>query len=189
MNSYEAYKCFLALKRHFTVESYDYFLYNGKINTTVSAFEKRKDKYHFVKLSNEKDPFGLVLSNLIETPELWVGDLQTDQAQSHYKRWIRVRDSLSRSFKQDLSQLDPVFNNNFIALNGNLPYVIKQYKANRISIETLTILESIVRFFPKARKTVPDILIADINNIVVKYDPFIKYDREVYKQAILSHFT
>ena len=51
MTGYETFALFNSLKLHFNRESYDYFKYNGKSNISVDAFENRRDKYHFHKLS------------------------------------------------------------------------------------------------------------------------------------------
>ena len=53
MTGYEAFGIYQALKLHFTTDSYDFFKYNGKTNVSVNAFENRKDKYHFYKLSRK----------------------------------------------------------------------------------------------------------------------------------------
>ena len=56
MDSFEAYQHYLALKLHFGGE-YDYYKYNAKTNASLQAFEKRKDKYQFVRLSSKlSDP-------------------------------------------------------------------------------------------------------------------------------------
>ena len=44
MTGYEAFSLYESLKLHFAKESYDFFKYNGKVSTSVEAFENRKDK-------------------------------------------------------------------------------------------------------------------------------------------------
>jgi hypothetical protein len=56
MTPFESYTTFLALKNHFTTDSYDYIKYNGKVGAKPSSFDVRKDKYQFYKLSKHKDP-------------------------------------------------------------------------------------------------------------------------------------
>ena len=48
---YECYKEYLAIKRHFTSPSYDYFKYEGRIRTSKVTFSKRKDNFLFMMLS------------------------------------------------------------------------------------------------------------------------------------------
>ena len=55
ISGYEAFGLYESLKIHFSKDSYDFFKYNGKTNVTVTAFENRRDKYHFYKLSRKLD--------------------------------------------------------------------------------------------------------------------------------------
>ena len=75
MTDYEAYLNYLALKLHFSSE-YDFHKYNGKVSDTIESFEKRKDKYKFVRLSRKlSDPqiLDFYLANFIRGKE-WIGD-------------------------------------------------------------------------------------------------------------------
>ena len=72
MTPYECYVDYLALKRHFTTESYDYFKYKGKVSAKKDAFDKRKDKFFFEKLSRNRDPHGIILANLLKSNDIWV---------------------------------------------------------------------------------------------------------------------
>ena len=47
MTGFECYKTYLALKHHFTNQSYDYFKYNGKTKANEQTFKTRKDRYFF----------------------------------------------------------------------------------------------------------------------------------------------
>ena len=54
MMPFDAYKCYLSLKNHFTKDSYDYHKYCGKTRATVQSFYKRKDRFWFEKLARNK---------------------------------------------------------------------------------------------------------------------------------------
>ncbi len=41
------------MKSHFTNRKYDFFKYGGKSRATVTAFNRRKDKYWFEKTSRK----------------------------------------------------------------------------------------------------------------------------------------
>ena len=47
MMPFDAYRCYLSLKNHFTKEKYDYHKYCGKSRATVQSFYKRKDRFWF----------------------------------------------------------------------------------------------------------------------------------------------
>ena len=55
MMASDAYRCYLALKNHFTKEKYDYHKYRGKVRATNAAFYKRKDRFWFEKFARQKD--------------------------------------------------------------------------------------------------------------------------------------
>ena len=60
MNSYEAYKLYLAIKLHFTTENYDFFKHNAKVNSSMNTFLKRNDRFFFHKLTTKYNKEQLV---------------------------------------------------------------------------------------------------------------------------------
>ncbi len=88
MTGYEAFTLYHVLKLHFT-SGYDFFKYNGKTNITIETFEKRKDKYHFYKLSrkfnNRKNDYvDFVISNFLHNDNCWAGTLLDDDFTKSY---------------------------------------------------------------------------------------------------------
>ena len=51
----DAYRCYLALKNHFTKDHYDYIKYRGKTRASNQAFYKRKDRFWFEKFARNKN--------------------------------------------------------------------------------------------------------------------------------------
>lgn len=90
MTGYETFEIYQALKLHFTSDSYDFFKYNGKTNVSVTAFENRKDKYHFYKLSrkctNKDDLINFIVANFVEDEKSWVGNLLMEEADINYRK-------------------------------------------------------------------------------------------------------
>ena len=50
---FEVFKAYLAIKLHFTTDTYNYDEYGGKVNCKLESFTKRNDRYFFHKLSKE----------------------------------------------------------------------------------------------------------------------------------------
>ena len=50
---FETYRTYLSMKSHFTNPKFDFFKYGGKSRATITAFNKRKDKYWFEKTSRK----------------------------------------------------------------------------------------------------------------------------------------
>ena len=69
---------------HFNSKDYDFVQYNGKVKADLNAFMKRKDKYHFGKLSRlYKDELqDFYVANLSQK-DMWVGDLLENERRRH----------------------------------------------------------------------------------------------------------
>ena len=53
MEPFDAYKYYMPIKLHFESDSYDAPKYNFKTSISPQSFWKRRDKYHFAKLSRK----------------------------------------------------------------------------------------------------------------------------------------
>jgi hypothetical protein len=189
MTPFEAYKKFLALKSHFT-SSYDYFKYQGKVSATSNAFETRKDKYHFYKLSKHKDPEKYLLSNFVEKDLKWVGDLFGEESEQVYMDWLKRQESLTYVFSNDIKKLLTNFDDNIIIRDGQHPPLLKMFLRKQISIETLIILNDIFNFFPHWNKKIEDTIIwPSIYNKCLKYKPFIQYNVFKCKKILKETFN
>lgn len=191
MTPLESYRTFLAVKSHFTSDSYDYIKYNGKVNASPSSFETRKDKYQFYKLSKHKNPLQYLVANFVDGDLKWVGDLFDDKSEKVYSDWLKRQQSLSYIFEQDLNKLLTSFDDNVIVKNGQHPYLLKQYLRREISIETIIILNDILGFFGHWNKKIEDgVLWPSIYKKLCKYKPFFHYDifkcRKILKDKFVS---
>jgi hypothetical protein len=177
MTPFESYKTFLAVKSHFTSDSYDYVKYNGKVNASSTSFETRKDKYQFYKLSKHKNPLQYLVANFVDGDLKWIGDLFDDKSEKVYADWLKRQQSISYIFEQDLNKLLTLFDDNVIVKNGQHPYLLKQYLRREISIETIIILNDILGFFGHWNKKIEDgVLWPSIYKKLSKYKPFFHYD-------------
>ena len=85
MTGYECVCLFSSLKLHFTQDQYDFLKYRGKTRTSVEAFENRKDKWQYYKLSrrcsSEQMMQDFLVANFVADPNVWVGNLVQDEAE------------------------------------------------------------------------------------------------------------
>jgi len=188
-DAFGIYIYYLALKRHFTTD-YDFFKYNGKVKSSQQAFENRRDKFFFYKLSKRKDAKEFILANMIAEPTLWVGDmLDNDRAEQIFQEWEKRQQSLSHVFQNDLSELKEDFNSNLLVKDGQHPYLLKLYNMRRVNIETLVIIDDLVGNFSYWEKKIADpIIFPSINRFVGKVRPFIKYERPKMKSILINKF-
>lgn len=189
MTGYEAFCLYNAIKLHFTQESYDFFKYNGKSRVSVEAFEHRKDKYYFYKLSrrfDDPEEYKLFLvSNFIggDSSKKWVGNLLDDTAKEEFTKRKKILQSLSYRFKEDCKILfDGNENpNEFLKTEGDYPKLLTKVLHKDINIETLIILNGILNFFPIWTKKIQDSIVwPNLKLMYLKYEPFIGYDRKKY---------
>ena len=190
VKAFEAYKLYVALKLHFTDDNYDYFKYNGHVKADAHSFESRRDRYFFEKLAKHTNPRDFLLANLVSGQRSYIRDLAYgDEAKKTYSAWLRVKESLTYVFTEDLSNLKPNLKDNFVCPNNQHPYLLKLYLGGHIKIETLSILCDItgcLRVWDN--KLEGDPIYHDVGMLVKKYIPFLNYDKEKFKSIIRNKF-
>ena len=92
MMPFDAYRCYLSLKNHFTKEHYDYHKYGGKTRATHQAFYKRKDRFWFEKFArkkSDKEVEEFFVSNFVSSTDpgtMWIGDM-IKNGEARYVDW------------------------------------------------------------------------------------------------------
>jgi len=188
MTGYEAFSLYHTLKLHFTSNSYDYFKYNGKCNISMVAFENRKDKYHFYKLSrkypNKEQFINFLIANLFEDSNCWAGTLLQSEADASYLARQKVVQSLSYTFENDCKVIfndckDP---NDVLSTNGDHPRLLTMALRREIAPETLIVLNAILQFLPMWDNRIADtIRWPDYRMKLTKYASFLQFDVIKYK--------
>lgn len=190
MEAIDAYKTYVALKNHFTSDSYDYFRYNKKTNVSFDSFQKRKDKILFARLGKRKDSYleEFLVSNFIHDTRTWIGELLSEESEAKYKEWKRKQESLTYAFKSDIDFLDGYTKEQFDALfrveDGTHPRIIIMYLQKEISLETLIILDSVFTFMKKYDIMIGDPFYKEVSKLCKKYQPFLKFDKVKMKNLI-----
>jgi hypothetical protein len=189
MEAIDAYKMYLAFKQHFSSKSYDYFKYNGRVRVSNDAFFKRRDKFFFGKLAKEKGKFleKYLLANFLKSDKVWVGDLLSEDSESNYSNWLKIQESLTYTFKNEVDFLADVdsFDNEFAVIDGQHPNILRMYFQKKISLETLVILDDILGFTRKWDKEIEDpVLYPEVAVKIRKYRPFLTYDKPKYRKIL-----
>lgn len=189
--SFDLYIYYLALKSHFTRDSYDYFKYGGKVSASNRSFEGRRDKYFFDKLAKRRDAREFLLANVVEDPRRWIGDIVNGEgSESTYTAWAKRNQSLTYVFTDELGKLDDAFDDNFQVEQGTHPLLLKLYLRKQISLETLIILIHMTGCYAKWQKRMEyDPIWAEIAMKVRKYQPFLKYDIAKLKKIVVDKFS
>ena len=186
-SGYAAFAMYNSLKLHFTSKSYDYFKYHGKTNVSSVTFLKNKSKYQFYKLArkyNLDELRDFYIANFLEGDK-WVGEIANADGEEVYRKWQKTQQSLTYTFENDIM---------YLLSNGGSPDEMLQVKPNsypvlmkfvqlkQVSLETLCILNDIMKFFSMWDKKIDDDIVwPDFKMKCEKYTPFLNYDKVKFK--------
>jgi hypothetical protein len=187
--SFNLYVNYLALKKHFSTQGYDYHKYNGKIRASFDKFVTRPDVYFFHKLSKMDNPKDILLANLVANKNAWIRDIVEEDGERTYIEWQKRIDALSYTFKNDLNNLDDNYQANFAVHNGQHPHIMTVYLRKQITLETFTIITHLSNIFPYWEKEIVDKIISrDIITLSQKYKPFLNFDQKKFKEIVRNRF-
>lgn len=186
---FRLYIDYLALKKHFESDGYDYHKYNGKVRASIDTFRGRQDAFFFQKLSKHEDAHERILANVIKNPKVWIRDIADEQGEEVYLQWKKRMESITYSFQQDLSKLKEDYKQNFIVTNGQYPYLMTLYLQKKISLETMAILFRLSKTAEYWEKEIVDKYVAkDIMRLMKKYYPFLQIDEKKFTKIVKDRF-
>ena len=187
---FDAYRCYLSLKNHFTKDHYDYHKYRGKTRATVQAFYKRKDRFWFEKFArskNDKEVEEFFVSNFIYSTDpatMWIGEM-IKEGDGRYTEWKKKVQSLSYIFKEET---ESVFDNRkvddaFNCSKGHPP-ILKSYLGGDTSLETMVICDIIFGYGKDFDKRLNDPVWETVSRKIKKYKPFLNINVPHYKKIL-----
>jgi hypothetical protein len=197
MTPFECYQNYLAFKNHFSRPNFDYFKCNGRsARTSLATFHKRKDRYFFEKMSRQKSDKEIeyfFLANFIECDnyqKIWIREI-INCGEGYYQTWLKRTQSLSYIFKDEMSSLfdEFEFQKIFECRLGNHPILLKQHMINKLSIETMVILDCIFNYVKKFDENLMDPIWESYSMKIKKYKPFVTIDVKPYKQILKEKLT
>jgi hypothetical protein len=157
------YQTFIALKNHFTLPSYDYMKYQGKVNVKVATYVKRKDRFFFEKLgrmvTDQPELVHYITGNLvhgsnglqIDPGKVWIGDLTTNNARDRALQFMARQQSLDYCIKKDLTTIKEYIKVRDECASeeekppvavGSFPLLLSLYYEGKILPDTLVALNS-----------------------------------------------
>jgi hypothetical protein len=191
MMPFDAYRCYLSLKNHFTKDHYDYIKYRGKTRATHQAFYKRKDRFWFEKFArqkNDKEVEEFFVSNFVSSTDpstMWIGDM-IKNGEARYVDWKKKVQSLSYTFKEETNSV--FSDNNFDAMfyidGSRHPDILKEYLGGKVSLETMVICDIILEYVKEWDKRLNDPVWETVSRKIKKYKPFLNIDVPHYKKIL-----
>ena len=198
MNGFKAYRYYLALKLHFTTDTFNVFQNKGHVRGSFEAFNARNDKHLFDKLarkfSTDKELIQWMVAQFVYGNPNFI--YNTAEGDAHYIEWVKVKESITKTFTDDLNTLQLEAEKNgytlpdlFNCTLNEIPVIIKLYLGKRINPQSLSILASMHEPIQELGKnTNIELLVGDELRIVYKLHGFLKYNKEklqkLYKEFI-----
>jgi len=187
---FETYRTYLSMKSHFTNPKFDFFKYGGKSRATITAFNKRKDKYWFEKTSRkytDQEVVDFLLSNFVNATNpqnLWIGEI-INSGERTYADWKMRQQSLTYMFKEQSENLlsENDLSKVFSCSKGH-PLLLKKYLGGEVSLETLSIMERIFSFQKNFDKKLTDPVWETVSLKLKKYLPFININVFHFKNIL-----
>jgi hypothetical protein len=190
MTPFDVYRTYLSLKNHFSKPNYDYIKYAGKTRASLEAFNKRKDKYWYEKLSrqkNDEEVKNFFIANFVQVDDpgrLWIGELSRN-GETTYIEWSKRQQSLKYIFKEQSDEMLSENNlNKLLDISKQHPPILKKYLSSQISIETLVIFDKIFEYSKKFDKVLLDPVWETVSLKIKKYSPFLNIDIKEYKTIL-----
>ena len=190
MMPFDAYRCYLSLKNHFTKDHYDYIKYRGKTRATKQAFYKRKDRFWFEKFArqkSDKEVEEFFVSNFIYSTDpgtMWIGEMMKE-GEGRYTDWKKKVQALSYIFREEVESLfdDKEVDEVFDCSKGH-PFILKKYLGGDITLETMVICDIIFGYAKNFDKKLKDPVWETVSRKIRKYSPFLNIDVFRYKKIL-----
>jgi len=190
MMPFDCYKTYIALKNHFTKDSYDYLKYAVITRASLDSFYKRRDRFWFEKVSRQKtdkEVEEFFIANFISCTDpqsLWIGEIIKD-GEEKYKQWQKRVQSLSYIFKEETEKLfsqhkfEEVF-----SCSRSHPVLLRMFLSGNISLETMVIYDKIFFYGNNFDKKLKDPVWEIVSRKIKKYSPFLNIDVFRYKKIL-----
>ena len=209
LRGFDVYKTYLALKRHFNSDRYNYFNYSFKnrgVPARYTTYQNRNDVFYFESLAKDlkkhDEVEGFLVANFVYNPSMWIGEMYGDECKRVFTEWKKQIESLSYNFKEDIDTLYDLidnFNNSglgvelgfdriFTVEQGQHPVLLEQILGRHISLESAIIMNKILSFIGDwNNKIIDKVVWPDVCRRMIKYDPFLKIDDiSKYRKIMLT---
>lgn len=188
MKGLEAYRMYLAMRNHFRSKTYN-FLKSPYSKAKPETYDKRKDKYFFVKLSRKYDEKQLAqfyLSNFLADNCEWIGAMSANGERNYIEYQKRIQ-SLSYMFRSDAEVMREVCDDFDCLFRGSPhPTLIKLWLGKKINLESVVIMEKIFDFVKDVKATDP--VWETCRQKITKYVPLLEVDTTKHKKVLQQLF-
>lgn len=176
----------MAIKLHFTRDSFNVFKNRGVVKGTREAFNARNDRYMFERLARkfpvDKDIIQFFVANFAYGNESAV--YSGEESDTFYMEWLKTKQSITKVFTDDLNTIlmdaykKKLKEEAIINFTSNeYPTILNLYLGKQIGIETVSILNDIDNMVTQWKDNDAVVLLWE-NELrrIEKVSGFIKYE-------------
>ncbi|ANH49629.1 DNA helicase loader [Shigella phage ESh36] len=191
------YKLYLMIKQHMNGK-YDVIKYNWCMRVSDAAYQKRRDKYFFQKLSEKyklKELALIFISNLVANQDAWIGDISDADALVFYREYIGRLKQIKFKFEEDIrniyyfskkvevSAFKEIFEYNPKVQSS---YIFKLLQSNIISFETFILLDSFLNIIDKHDEQTDNLVWNNYSIKLKAYRKILNIDSQEAKKVFIE---
>lgn len=191
------YKLYLMIKQHMNGK-YDVIKYNWCMRVSDAAYQKRRDKYFFQKLSEKyklKELALIFISNLVANQDAWIGDISDADALVFYREYIGRLKQIKFKFEEDIrniyyfskkvevSAFKEIFEYNPKVQSS---YIFKLLQSNIISFETFILLDSFLNIIDKHDEQTDNLVWNNYSIKLKSYRKILNIDSQKAKSVFIE---
>lgn len=182
VDTFKSYQTFVAMKLHFSTESYDYFKYHGKTKAGWKSFEKfggKKVVYFLARKWKENYVPFLAHGFAYHPDSAWIGDFNSPDMDDTFKTHQKNIQALSHIYKKELTELLNTGNvkSVMVSHDGELPLIERNRINGLTSIESCCIMDHVFNYIDSNECDHP---LWEKARVVKKFAPFLKIDTKKY---------
>jgi hypothetical protein len=180
MDGFKAYKYYIAVKLHFTTNSFDVFV-NPNVKGSRDVFESRNDRRIFENLARRFDKdFDLIqfyVANFAYGHDATVYSL--GESDRNLTLWQKRKQSITQVFQADCNtiilHMEKTKLKSVDLFEAKIPELLKLFLGGHISIESMCILEKLYGYLD-SWKANTNLLWEQEYRRICKCGAFVKYD-------------
>lgn len=178
MNGHQAYRYYMAIKLHFTTPNFNVFVNGGRVKSSYESFLARRDYKIFEKIARQypedKQCIQYFASNFMyDNPNVVY---QQDEAASNFNLYLKRKQSITRVFQNDVDFM--IDNKVRCNLDQQIPDVLNMWMCDKITLETVVIINSFDNFVDKMKQSDKALLFSDELLRIEKSKGFVKFSPE-----------
>ena len=188
MDGFKAYKYYIAVKLHYTKDSFDVFKNRGNLKGTREAFNARNDRLMFDKLARkypvDKDLIQYYVANFAYGNDAAI--YSSEEAETNLLEWNRRKQSITKIFADDCNKIlmdackNKIKSSAVLNLtNKGYCSILKLFLGNQITLETIRIIDDMLPVVHGWKQNESMLLLWE-NEVrrIEKSKGFITYDRD-----------